>query len=89
MKIELDEKEINTLAAFSSKGGADVDALKKLFRLGEADLIDIRNIDPKGNVGLQTCARQEAQKILAQIKQIVFPESEIRMEKPKPLNQFR
>lgn len=56
-------------------GGAGVEALKELFRAAEAELRDVGNIDPKGNMGLQALAAQRAVENLLAVREHVFPES--------------
>lgn len=73
MKIDLDEKEFNALAALGQRGGADVEALRKLFRAAENELRDVMNIDPKGNMGLQSLASQRAVEMLREIVVMIFP----------------
>lgn len=50
--------------------------IEKVFKEGITDLKDINNVDPKGNMGLQTLARQEAVKILVEIAEMIFPDQE-------------
>ena len=47
--------------------------IEKILNESIADLKDITNIDPKGNMGLQTLARQEACKEVKAIKDLIFP----------------
>lgn len=74
MKINLEEKELNALVTMVNSAPAGLPVLKKIFEFYIDDLGNIENIDPKGNVGLQTCARQEAVKTLKEIRGIIFPE---------------
>lgn len=73
MKIELDEQKQNALVALVTSGGAGVEALKDLFMAAELELRDVLRIDNKGNMGLQSLARQEAVEMLLQIKDVIFP----------------
>lgn len=74
MKIELDEQKQNALTALVTSGGAGVEALKELFMAAELELRDVLKIDKKGNMGLQSLARQEAVETLLQIKSVIFPD---------------
>lgn len=73
MKIDLEQQELNALATLGTRGGADVEALKKVFRAAEAELRDVMNIDPKGNMGLQSLASQRAVEMLWEIGDVIFP----------------
>lgn len=73
MKIELDEQKSNALAGLVAAGGAGVEALKEIFTAAELELRDVLKIDKKGNMGLQSLARQEAVEMLLQIRDVVFP----------------
>lgn len=48
-------------------GMPGIDVTKRVITENLLDLIDVRNIDPKGNMGLQALARQEAAKKLQEI----------------------
>lgn len=74
MKINLDENKTNALSKLMGVGGAGVEALKELLQSAEAELIDVRNIDPKGNMGLQSLAAQKSVEILAEIISHIFPD---------------
>ncbi len=75
MKIQLDENKSNAIEKLMGVGGAGVEALKELFERAEAELGDVRNIDPKGNMGLQTLAAQKAIETVDELKKHIFPES--------------
>ncbi len=72
MKIILDENEVNVLESLQRSNMPGFEVVKKIFKLNMEDLESIENIDPKGNVGLQTCSRQEALKTLKEIYEKVF-----------------
>lgn len=74
MKINLEKNEEDALASMIASGGNHIPVLRKLFSQAIDDLKDITNIDPKANVGLQTCARQEAVKQLIEIESKIFPD---------------
>lgn len=80
MKINLDENKSNAIAKLMAIGGAGVEALKSLLLSAEAELDSVRNIDPKGNMGLQALAAQRAMEILLEIRSHIFPDS-VRIEK--------
>lgn len=91
MKIHLDESKSNAIAKLMGVGGAGVEALKELFQVAEAELRDVSNIDPKGNMGLQALAAQRAVEALREIGGHVFPElktartgKEKKEEQPRP-----
>jgi len=73
MKIDLDPIKTDAIAKLMNVGGAGVEALKELFDAAEAELRDVTNIDPKGNMGLQSLAAQRAVEVLQGIKSNVFP----------------
>ena len=73
-------------------GGAGVEALKELLLAAEAELRDVGNIDPKGNMGLQALAAQKAVETLQEIRSHVFPDTVRGTEKKtgeKAISQFR
>lgn len=72
MKIDLEQNKADTLAAFVKGGGAGVEALWDLFSAAERELRDVLKIDPKGNMGLQTLARQQAVEMLLEIRDVIF-----------------
>lgn len=72
MKIILEENEENVLASLQNSAMPGFKVVEKIFKLNMEDLESIENIDPKGNMGLQTLARQEALKTLKDIYQKVF-----------------
>lgn len=73
MKIILDENDSAAVANIASSGTKGYEVLKKIFQEQMTDLTSVMNIDPKGNVGLQTCARQLAFDIIADIAEAIFP----------------
>lgn len=77
MKINLEEGESNAIAKLMAVGGTGVEAIKKLFALAEAELVDVRNIDPKGNMGLQTLAAQKSLDALQEIMWQMFPDQRV------------
>lgn len=74
MKNILNEEEREALRTMVNGRGEGVAVLKKLFRKGILELKDVETINPKGNVGLQTCSRQEALKIVRDVFTNVFPD---------------
>jgi len=74
MKINLDENEQNALATFNNSGQNAIQVMKKIFTFYIEDLESVKNIDPKGNMGLQSLARQEALKIVEEMRDIIFPD---------------
>lgn len=73
-KILLDENEIQALGNLSSSGMKGYEVMKKIFKSQINDLSSVMSIDPKGNVGLQTCARQLAYEMLADVAEVIFPD---------------
>lgn len=73
-KILLDENEIQALGNLSTSGTKGYEVMKKIFKSQINDLASVMNIDPKGNVGLQTCARQLAYEMLADVAEAIFPD---------------
>lgn len=92
MKINLDEDKSNAIARLMQVGGAGVEALKELFQAAEAELNSVKNIDPKGNMGLQALASQKALETVVEIRANLFPDS-VRIEKvngeEKRISQWR
>lgn len=46
---------------------------RKVLIEGVNDLMDVRNIDPKGNMGLQALANQRAAETLTELFEMLFP----------------
>ena len=72
-KIDLSPEEQNALSQLSVSESAWARVARKVLIEGVNELMDIRSIDPKGNVGLQTCANQRAAEILTELFSIIFP----------------
>lgn len=72
MKINLEQEEKDALETMSKSGANYVVALKKVFNEALKDLENIRNIDPKSNMGLQTLARQLACEMVVDMRDAVF-----------------
>lgn len=91
MKINLDPEKSNAIAKLMGVGGAGVEALKELFIAAESELDSVRNIDPKGNMGLQALAAQKSVEVLLEIRSHIFPELRGPERKPteKTISQFR
>lgn len=73
-KNDLDENQIMLLAQFVKTGGAEVKLIHVILKKEIRELRDVLNIDPRGNMGLQALARQEAVKVLENVFDIIFPE---------------
>jgi hypothetical protein len=82
MKIELKIEEHNALEQFEQSGANYVRVIEKIFAGAINELKDINNIDPKGNMGLQALARQEAVKIMLEVKDMIFPGQVEKKTKP-------
>lgn len=91
MKINLQIEEQNALAQFVGSGANYVRVIEKIFAEAINDLKDINNIDPKGNMGLQALARQEAVKTILEIKDAIFPDQaeKIPTARPTKISQYR
>lgn len=72
-KINLSQDDQVYLQNLASSGAKGYEVAKKIFNFYMNDLVNVLNIDAKGNVGLQTCARQEAYKILVEVSDLLFP----------------
>ena len=95
-KIILDDNEIQALGNLAGSGVNGYGVMKKIFKSQIADLSSVMNIDPKGNVGLQTCARQLAYEMLCDVAEVIFPDEagKIKAQKTpatgdKPISQWR
>lgn len=82
MKINLDPNEVNALEHFEGSGMPAVAVIKKILQFSITRLDSIENIDPKGNMGLQTLANQNAVKELKEIRDVIFPGIAPRPVKP-------
>lgn len=67
-KIELTQSERDSIKHLLTTGGDIVKIIEKIFDFYIADLRDIDNIDPEGNMGLQSLARQHAWRAVEGIK---------------------
>ena len=72
MKINLDQNEIDALEKFETSGMNAVAVIKKILDTSISYMGSIENIDPKGNMGLQTLANQNAVKELKDIRDAIF-----------------
>lgn len=81
--------ERKTLESFVAQRGAGVELIKEIIEFHLSDLIDIRNIDPKGNVGLQTCSRQIAYDTLEQIFSVIFSDAQPEPKEVSEKNHWR
>ncbi len=73
-KIILDENEIQAIGNLATSGANGYAVMKKVFKSQINDLSSVMSIDPKGNVGLQTCARQLAYEMLCEVAETIFPD---------------
>ena len=73
-QIKLDQSDENALAQMVGSGANYVKVLKKILNESIEDLIDVRNIDQKSNMGLQTYSRQLAAEKLIEIRDLIFPD---------------
>lgn len=71
-RMNLDQNEINALEQFEASGMNAVAVIKKIFNFHIAELDSIKNIDPKGNMGLQSLANQNALEAVEGIRDTVF-----------------
>ena len=78
-----------------TSGNNAVAVLKKIFKHYIAQLESVRDIDPKGNVGLQTCSRQNALETIEEMELVIFPDvvvSRPRIQQPsgdQPMSKYR
>lgn len=73
MKIPLEESELKALEQFVGSGANYVKVIAKIFNVAIEDLKNIENVDPKGNMGLQTLSRQDALKTVREVRDTIFP----------------
>lgn len=71
-KLVLEQHDIDAIQALVSQKSTGVLAFKKVLEYHMNDLLDIRNIDPKGNMGLQTLAAQLAYQSISEIFESIF-----------------
>jgi hypothetical protein len=94
MKINLDQNETNALEQFEGSGMNAVAVIKKILDTAISFLGSIENIDPKGNMGLQTLANQNAVKEIKEIRDQIFSSVAVKNNRPvsgekKPVSQYR
>ena len=87
MKIDLGPDKENALQRLVAVGGAGVEALRELFALAEAELRDVMNINPQGNMGLQSLASQKAVEALTEVRDHIFPELSAARRREKPVEE--
>lgn len=93
-KIKLNDDESSALENFARSGQQAYPVLKKIFKHYIGDLESVRNIDSKGNMGLQALARQNALESLEEIEEQIFPDVAPARRKPEPgdrppISQYR
>lgn len=74
VKPNFSENETALLERFKASGASDAELVKKIIVFYMDEMKDIMKIDPKGNMGLQALARQEAYKMLSAIAEIIYPD---------------
>jgi hypothetical protein len=91
MKIEFTAEQVDILERFAREKSTPALLIKEVLKAHLNDLINVMNVDKKGNVGLQTCARQEAAMTIQSILDNIFPDDELRsIVKPnEKKNQYR
>lgn len=72
-KMDLDDSEESIIERMSENSTSEVKLIKKIIIFHLDRLRNIMLIDNKGNVGLQTCSRQEAYNALDKMFQQMFP----------------
>lgn len=72
MEQILSDQDKEHIANLVKSGGPGVEAIQRGLAATIAELLDIRGIDLKGNVGLQTCSRREAAEILERVYAEMF-----------------
>lgn len=89
-KINLEQEDSLILERFAKSNSSDVKVIKKIFDFYINDLRDVRNIDPKGNMGLQALGAQLALTNLDEIRDLIFgtPSSDTAEGKPT-ISQYR
>lgn len=87
-KIKLNDSDIEIIDAFIKSKHPAVAAIEKILNYHIEQSRDVRNIDRKGNMGLQALAMQNVQRVLENILFDLFPTLDF--EKPtKKIGQFR
>lgn len=74
MKINLTPDQQNALQNFEQNHPAVATLVKAVLKHHISELCDVRNIDAKGNMGLQALASQKATEQLVSIFEIIFPD---------------
>lgn len=78
-KIQIDPTELQQLHAMIAAAAPGIKVLRKILDHYINELRDVRNIDDKGNMGLQAKAAQEALAVLDEFRDEVFPSSKPRV----------
>jgi hypothetical protein len=71
-ELNLAQEDVDAIQALVSQKSLGVLAFKKVLEYYMNELKDIRNIDPKGNMGLQTLAAQLAYEKLEDFFKSIF-----------------
>ncbi len=84
-KLVLSAEEQEMISSLIKQKSAGVQVIEKVIKYYLEQLRDIRNIDSKGNMGLQTLANQNAHELLLDIFNEMFPSlvAQQRAVKPK------
>lgn len=75
------QDEEATLTRFAESGSKELTLVKNILSYYIEDLGNIMNIDPKGNMGLQSLARQEAFGVVSSIAKLFTPDIIEHMQK--------
>lgn len=92
MKINLSPEQQNALNSFEKTQPVVATLLKAVVKHHIAELCDVRNIDAKGNMGLQALAAQKSVEQLVSIFEIFFPDiaAEVKLGPAgKKISQYR
>lgn len=87
MKIEFTKDQMEVLFRFSRERSEEANLIRTILHSHIDELKDIRFVDAKQNVGLQTCARQEALKIVESLLMNIFPDDDLMGKTKLPSQQ--
>lgn len=86
-KINLNADDKQHLASLIGTNAPGIGVLKKILKHYTDELRDVRSIDPKKNVGLQTVAAQKALDVLIEFEDEVFNAAKPRIVSGGPEGQ--
>lgn len=89
-KPNLSPEQHNALSGFEQSSPAVAELVRQVIQFYISELDSVKNIDAKGNMGLQALASQKSVETLEMIFEVLFPGiSKIGTSEKKKISQYR